>query len=128
MTIAALDIGLKRIGIALCLDNKIVMPQTPIMRKNRLQASVDVDTFLKEWEVETIVVGLPLNEEMKRRIQHFISLLKYKCEAIFIDEDFSSCDAKEMAKGVFKQKRDGKIDSVAAAVILDRYLCTLKSF
>ncbi|MDR2341442.1 MAG: Holliday junction resolvase RuvX [Campylobacteraceae bacterium] len=128
MNIAALDIGLKRIGIALCLDNKIVMPQTPILRKNRLQASADVDTFLKEWKIETVVVGLPLNEDMKRRIKHFISLLKYGCEVIFIDEDFSSCDAKELAKGIFKQKRDGKIDSVAAAVILDRYLYALKSF
>ncbi|MDR3177955.1 MAG: Holliday junction resolvase RuvX [Campylobacteraceae bacterium] len=129
MSIAALDIGLKRVGAALCLDGKIVMPQAPILRKNRLQASSDIDAFLKEWSVETIVVGLPngsSKEEMERRIKHFISLLTYKCEVVFVDEDFSSREAKELTKGVFRQKKDGKTDSIAAAFILERYLCALK--
>ncbi|MDR1285478.1 MAG: Holliday junction resolvase RuvX [Campylobacteraceae bacterium] len=129
MIIAALDIGLKRIGVALCLNDKVVIPQTPILRKNRLQASVDTDAFLKEWNVETLVVGLPKGsskDEMERRIKHFISLLKYEREIVFIDEDFSSCEAKELAKGVFKQKKDGKSDSMSAAVILNRYLDAIK--
>lgn len=129
MIIAALDIGLKRIGVALCLDNKIVMPQTPILRKNRLQASMDADNFLKEWKVKMLVVGLPKGSsqaEMERRIRHFVSLLKYDGNIVFMDEDFSSYDAKESAKGILKQKKDGRIDSIAAAVILNRYLDVIK--
>ncbi|MDR0407808.1 MAG: Holliday junction resolvase RuvX [Campylobacteraceae bacterium] len=129
MIIAALDLGLKRIGAALCFDGKIVMPQTPILRKNRVQASQETDVFLEEWNVDTLVVGLPKGsskDEMERRIRHFVSLLKYRGDVVFIDEDFSSYEAKESAKSVFKQKKDGKIDSMAAAVILNRYLDTLK--
>ncbi|MDR1461175.1 MAG: Holliday junction resolvase RuvX [Campylobacteraceae bacterium] len=129
MIIAALDVGLKRVGVALCLNNKIVIPQTPILRKNRLQASVDTDAFLKEWSVETLIVGLPngsSKDEMERRIRYFVSLLKHECEIVFVDEDFSSHEAKELTKSVFKQKKDGKIDSMAAAVILNRYLDTMK--
>jgi putative Holliday junction resolvase len=125
LIIAALDIGLKRIGIALCLDGKIVIPQTPILRKNRLQASIDTDAFLKEWRVEVVVVGLPKGsseKEMERRIKHFISLLRYEGKIVFADEDFSSYNAKELTKGIFKQKKDGRIDSVAASIILKRYL------
>ncbi|MBP6497519.1 MAG: Holliday junction resolvase RuvX, partial [Campylobacteraceae bacterium] len=67
--IAAIDIGLKRIGVALCLSSSIVAPQEAILRKNRDQAAHDVDTFLQEWGIELLVVGLPKNgsssEEME---------------------------------------------------------------
>jgi len=124
--IAALDIGLKRIGVAICLDKKTVMPQTAILRKNRNQAARDVDSFLKEWDIKTLVVGIPKGGEsegeMTRRIEHFISLLSFKGELFYHDEYGSSADAKEMMKGVVKQKRDGKVDSIAAQVILERWL------
>ena len=29
---------------------------------------------------------------------------------------------KELTQGIFKHKKDGKIDSIAAKIILDRYL------
>ena len=46
---ASIDIGLKRIGCAVSLMSAIVNPQEAILRKNRNQASRDVDLFLKEW-------------------------------------------------------------------------------
>lgn len=124
--IASIDIGLKRIGVALCLGASIVTPQEAILRKNRNQAAQDVDTFLKEWQVDVLVVGLPKGgsseDEMKRRIEHFISLLEFNKEICFIDEYGSSVEAKEIMQGVTRQKRDGKIDSLAAKIILERYL------
>ena len=124
--IAAIDIGLKRIGVALCLSPSLVSPQEAIMRKNRDQAARDVDTFLKEWAIELLVVGLPKggssSEEMQRRIQHFVSLLGFQGEIVYQDEYGSSVEAKEMMQGVVRQRRDGRIDSMAAKVILERYL------
>ena len=124
--IAAIDIGLKRIGVALCLASSIVSPQEAILRKNRDQAARDVDLFLKEWNIDVLVVGLPKggssSEEMERRIQHFVSLLSYDKEVVYQDEYGSSLEAKEMMQGIVRQKRDGKIDSMAAKVILERYL------
>jgi len=120
---ASIDIGLKRIGCAISLGMDIVTPQEPILRKNRDQASRDVDSFLKHWQIDTLVVGYPQSsEDMKPRVEHFVKLLKFDGEIIFQNENLSSQEAKDLTKGVFKHKRDGKIDSIAAKIILERYL------
>lgn len=126
MKLASIDVGLKRIGVAICLSGDIVMPQDAILRKNRNQAARDVNTFLKEWEIEKLIVGLPLDaassEEMERRIKHFVSLLELNIPVVYQDEQSSSIEAKELTQGVFRHKKDGKIDSIAAKIILERYL------
>ena len=128
---ASIDIGLKRIGVALCLAEGIVSPQEAILRKNRDQAARDVDAFLSEWGIKLLVVGLPKggssSEEMERRIKHFVSLLNFQGEVVFQDEYGSSNEAKEMMQGITRQKRDGRIDSMAAKVILERYLDARKA-
>ena len=128
MKIASIDVGLKRIGVAICLDGKIVFPQDAILRKNRNQAARDVKSLLEEWEVETLVVGLPKGgsseDEMERRIKHFVGLLELEnIEIFYQDEQGSSIEAKELTQGIFRHKKDGKIDSVAAKIILERWLC-----
>ncbi|WP_187648502.1 Holliday junction resolvase RuvX [Nitrosophilus labii] len=124
--LAAIDIGLKRIGFAISLDGKIVLPQNVVIRKNRNQAANDVSKILKEWDIETLVVGVPIGgsseDEMRKRVEHFVKLLDFEGEVFFIDESFSSHEAKELTKGKIKQKKDGKIDSIAAALILERFL------
>jgi len=126
MIYAAIDIGLKRIGLALCSYKNIVFPQNAIIRKNRDQASSDLLSRLIFLNVDILVVGMPLGgsseEEMKRRIKHFIDLLNFKGKIVYQDEYGSSIEAKEIMMGAIKQKKDGKIDSLAAKIILDRYL------
>ncbi len=124
---AGIDIGVKRIGLALCLDNKIVLPQNAILRKNRKQASKEVKVFLNEWGIKKLIVGIPKGgsseNEMQRRTEHFISLLELKdIEIIYQDESGSSIEAKEIIKGIFKNKKDGRLDSIAAKIILERWL------
>lgn len=124
--LASIDIGLKRIGVAIFLGGDIVTPQPAILRKNRNQAARDVDSFLKIWEIDTLIVGVPKGgsseDEMTRRIEHFVSLLEFGGEINYQDEYGSSLEAKQMMQGVTKQKRDGKVDSMAAKVILERWL------
>jgi putative Holliday junction resolvase len=126
MKLASIDVGLKRIGIAICLDGKTVLPQEAILRKNRNQAAHDVKNFLDEWEIERLIVGLPkggsAEEEMERRIKHFVSLLELDIDVTYQDEQGSSFEAKELTKGDFKHKRDGRLDSIAAKIILERHL------
>jgi len=127
MKIASIDVGLKRIGLAICLDGKIVFPQNAILRKNRKQASREVREFLYEWNIKKLVVGLPKDgstqDEMERRIKHFISLLDLdNIEIVYQDEQYSSIEAKELTQGVFRHKKDGKIDSISAKIILERWL------
>jgi len=124
--IAAIDVGLKRIGVAITLDGKIVLPQNAIVRKNRLQAAKEVENFLKEWDIKELVVGVPFGgsseEEMKKRVKHFVDLIQFSGKIHYIDESFTSYEAKELTKGQFRHKKDGKIDSIAAALILERFL------
>ncbi len=122
----AIDVGLKRIGVALCLEGGMVFPQPAILRKNRNQAAEETLACAQAWRVETLVVGLPKegasSEEMERRIRHFVGLLGFAGEIVYVDEQGSSLEAKERMRGVTKQQRDGKIDSLAASIILERYL------
>ena len=120
---ASIDIGLKRIGCAVSLMSNIVNPQEAILRKNREQASRDIDKFLEDWQIDTLIVGYPeSSEDMRPRVEHFVKLLKFNGEIIFQNENLSSQEAKELTKGEIKHKRDGRIDSIAAKIILERYL------
>jgi len=126
MKLASIDVGLKRIGVAICLDGKIVMPQSAIPRKNRNQAARDIKSFLDEWQIDKLIVGLPKGgssqDEMQRRIEHFVSLLQLQIPIEYQDEQGSSFEAKEMMRGEIRQKRDGRIDSIAAQIILQRWI------
>ena len=118
----AIDVGLKRIGVALAVG-QTVMPQTPVLRKNRNQAARDVSAVLREYGAKKLVVGVPLGgsseDEMRRRIVHFVSLLEFDGEVVYQDEAMSSFEASKIyAEG----KRDGRLDSIAAMIILKRYL------
>ena len=123
MKLASIDVGLKRIGVAICLTSNIVTPQTAILRKNRDQAASDVNAFLKEWEIEKLIVGFPsASVDMQNRIKHFVGLLNLSISYEFCEENMSSIEAEEMIKGEIKYKRDGRVDSLAAKIILERYL------
>ena len=126
MKSASIDVGLKRIGVAICLDGKIVLPQNAILRKNRNQAARDVKAFLDAWEIEQLIVGIPKGgsseAEMQRRIEHFVSLLDLQIPVVYQDEQGSSLEAEELTAGQFRHKKDGRIDSIAAKLILERYL------
>lgn len=120
---AAIDIGLKRIGMSICLQKDIVTPYPAILRKNRNQAARDVMTFLDEWEIDTLVVGYPTSsDDMMKRVNHFVTLLDFKGQIEFQNENMSSIEAQELMKGDIKYKRDGRVDSIAAKIILERYL------
>ena len=127
MKIMAIDVGLKRIGVAYTPDEKVVIPLPAVIRKNRNQASKEVSNLLKEWGIEKLVVGIPFtNEDTSNRIKHFTNLLQFDGEIVFQDESFSSVEVEEMIKGEIKYKRDGRIDSLAAKNILERYLDSQK--
>ena len=123
MSIASIDIGLKRIGVAICVSSDIVTPKDAILRKNRNQAARDVNIFLKEWDIKKLIVGFPSSsDDMQKRIKHFVNLLELEIPYEFQEENMSSIEAEDMMKGQIKYKRDGRVDSLAAKIILERYL------
>lgn len=124
MKALALDVGLKRIGVALCVDEKIPLPLDAILRKNRNQAANEVKNLLKIHEISLLIVGIPKGSssenEMTRRIKHFVSLLEFDKEICFVDESGTSKEA--LGYGVVNtRKKDGKLDSLAALIMIKDY-------
>ncbi|WP_100967018.1 Holliday junction resolvase RuvX [Helicobacter pylori] len=125
--ILACDVGLKRIGIAALL-NGVILPLEAILRRNRNQASRDLSDLLREKNIQVLVVGKP-NEsyaDTNARIEHFIKLVDFKGEIVFINEDRSSIEACENLEHLGKKNKrlaikDGRLDSLSACGILERY-------
>ncbi|MGL2389155.1 Holliday junction resolvase RuvX [Helicobacter pylori] len=125
--ILACDVGLKRIGIAVLL-NGVILPLEAILRRNRNQASRDLSDLLREKNIQVLVVGKP-NEsyaDTNARIEHFIKLVDFKGEIVFINEDRSSIEAYENLEHLGKKNKrlaikDGRLDSLSACRILECY-------
>ena len=126
MKIVAIDLGLKRIGIAYSADPNFVTPLNAVERKNRNQASAEVKTVIAEWGADAVVIGIPIGgsseDEMRRRVAHFMNLVDFEGPVYYQDESHSSLEAEESMKGFVKQKKDGRIDSLAAKIILERWI------
>jgi len=131
MKLIAIDLGLKRIGLAYSADKNFVTPLNAIERKNRDQASAAVKAVLEEWGVEAVIVGIPLGgsseDEMRRRVAHFMNLVDFQGPVYYQDESNSSMEAEDSMKGLIKQKKDGRIDSLAAKIILERWILSNKN-
>lgn len=131
MKYMAIDLGLKRIGLAYSAHKDLVTPFPAVIRKNRDQASSEVRKVIEEWEIDTVIIGIPLGgsseDEMRRRIAHFMGLVAFDGEVIYQDEAGSSLEAEKLMKGEIKYIRDGRVDSISAMIILQRYLRTLKN-
>ena len=124
--IIAIDLGLKRIGLALSYGNTLVTPLPAIERRNRDQAARDVKKVLDEYEATKVVIGIPMGstteDEMRRRVAHFMNLVEFSGEIAYQDESHSSKEAEDLMNGEIRYKRDGRIDSLSAKIILERYL------
>ncbi|MCW8839337.1 MAG: Holliday junction resolvase RuvX, partial [Thiovulaceae bacterium] len=81
---------------------------------------------IKEWDIDTVVIGIPMGgsseDEMRRRVEHFMGLVDFKGDVFYQDEVNSSIEAENLIKGEMKHLKDGRIDSISAMIILQRYL------
>lgn len=125
--ILSCDIGLKRIGIAIKIEG-IILPLDAILRKSRIQASHELSAILQDRQIQTLIVGIPSqNQIMEKRIKHFVSLLEFQGEIFYVDEDLSSKIAQEKLLILNKKERktklkNGGLDSLAAVEILRRFI------
>lgn len=137
--IVGIDYGLVRIGVALSDESKILA--SPLMTYHASkQMKETVKGLLAEllrhsethrYEIEEIVVGLPLKMDGKRGLQadevmHFIELLREEC-AIPIttwDERLTTVQAEKAMRegGMSRKKRSKVVDQVVAVIILQNYL------
>lgn len=134
--IMGIDYGDARTGVALSdLLCSIVGSTTVIPSRNREKALADIVRIAKEQEVGTIVVGLPRNmngTEGPRAdlCREFAQLLGQATglEIIMWDERRTTVEAHNILShhNYHGQKRKNTVDAVAASLILEGYLNSLK--
>jgi len=127
-SVLSLDIGSKRIGIAGCDPLGISITHLPaIFRKSFEEDLQEFGKICSRRKVEGLVIGNPLDMNGKETNQS-IQCKKYgfklaKClnlPMVFINEHCSTIEAKERFS--LKIDKTGKIDSAAAAILLQQWL------
>ena len=127
--VMALDIGTKRIGIALS-DYLLMLANghSYIPREPDSEALSSIYKIAKENNVQKIVVGLPLNMDGTKGFQaenceEFASKIE-GYEVIFEDERLTSNTAEEnlRQKKIDFRKDKGLVDIESACIILEQYL------
>lgn len=132
--IVSLDIGTKRIGIA--VSDALLMGATPlktIQRKDDSKAREEIVNVLEEYNTNIILIGIPYNMDGSLGFQaknclEFIKPFEEKYKILKQDERLSSFESEEILKQKGKKytKNKGLVDMTAAAVILQNYLDSLK--
>ena len=132
MAIAALDLGRRRIGIALCDDDgAAVLPLDALARRGGQADLAATMRRLGNLGVTKIIVGLPLNmdgsagpaaraaEDFAARLSEFCGLPVETC-----DERLSSMEAEERLRELpgRRGRAKPKVDALAAAIILERWM------
>ncbi len=132
MRIMALDIGDKKIGVALSDALKITSQGfETYIRKNKKQDYLYFSELVKKNEVETLVLGLPKNMngtegpqalKVKEFAEDFSNYSDVKIA--YIDERLTTMEAEKMliSGDVSRKNRKKVIDKVAANLILQNYL------
>ena len=132
MSIAALDLGRRRIGVA--VTDAAAMGAYPVGVVERRSIARDLEVIaamLRDREVTMFVVGLPLNMDgsegpAARSARRFADQLAaaLKVEVEMFDERLTSFEAEERLKGmpVKKGARKPTIDAIAATVILEGWM------
>ena len=127
--IMALDVGTKRIGIALSdFLQVIAVPHSFIARQPEAEALQNITKIANENLVEKIVVGLPVNMdgsegEQAADCRNFAQKIS-GFDIIFEDERLTSEEAETRLRErkIDFRKNKGLVDTESAAVILEQYL------
>lgn len=132
MRILALDVGERRIGVALSDPTQTLARSLLVLdRRDDKEALKRVAALVREQGVERVVVGYPLSlrgdvgpqaERVGRFARALARVLEVPVE--MWDERYSTVDAERILReqGMGGRKRRRRIDATAAAVILQSYL------
>lgn len=128
--IVALDIGTKRIGVAVTDALWLgAVPLKVINRTNDQSALDEITKICKEYNTDTILIGIPYNMDgtlgfQAKNCKKFIEPLKKDYTILEQDERLSSSTAEDILKQRGKKytKNKGMVDITAACVILTEYL------
>jgi putative Holliday junction resolvase len=131
MKVLAVDYGSKRVGLAVGDSLTRIASPLALVASTRQQAVLEaILERTREFEVERIVVGYPLNMDGSRgpacaAVDRFVAFLRKRVgvPVVLFDETLSSFAAEERGKEIehdFRRRRKF-LDSMAAQVILESF-------
>lgn len=132
MRILALDLGDKRIGVAVSqLGGALALPDGVITRRNWSQVIAEIRTRVDAVQADRIVVGLPLRMDgtegsAAEAARKFVKRLQANVSVPVDvqDERLSTAEAERslIAADMRRRRRRAVRDAVAAAIMLQTYL------
>ena len=129
-----IDYGDARVGVAITDELNITVQGLETIQRNNSDKVVlkRLDEILEKYDVDTIVVGLPLNlngtkSQRTEITEKFIHKLKCKYNKLKIDtmdERLTTVEAQKTMNflNVNKSKKKDIVDTIAAVYILEAYL------
>ena len=124
MADAAVDYGRSRTGFAACVSG-VVLPLEPLTETTWTAIDSRLEAIFRDHGQGRVVLGLPLNAsggdtELSLEVRELAEWLESKGYEVYtVSEVRSTAEALEQRPS---SCRDGRTDSVAAAVILRRFL------
>lgn len=133
MRVLALDIGQRRIGVAVSdPSGTVARPLLVLHRRSRREDLAAISALVNEHGVERVIVGRPLTlrGEVGPQAQRVEQLSQTLSEMLTVpvqlwDERYSTVAAQEIVQATRRPARSRKpadLDAVAAAVILQGFL------
>lgn len=139
MRILGIDYGESRVGIAITDALNITVQGLKTIQRNNSDKNIlkELDVILEEYEIDTFVIGMPLNmngtiSERAKITEQFIHKLKCKYNKIKIetvDERLTTVEAHKTMNflDVNKHKKKDIVDTISAVYILEIYVSKLKN-
>jgi len=132
MRILSLDVGERRIGVAICdPQERLALPLTLLERRNEEATLAAIADLVVSRGAEAIVVGLPLSLDgsqgpQAQRVMAFVEALAQRVAVPVAtwDERLSTVEAERLLREAGHRRRalKGRRDAAAAAIILQSYL------
>lgn len=131
MKYLAMDLGTKRLGLAISTSGVLTTPYKLISFKTYEEVRDEVIKIIEKEKITCLVLGLPKNMDnsmgfASERSLNFKKLLEEKCSlpVNLVDERLSTVEAESILieNNYSRAKRKNVIDELSACIILDTYL------
>ena len=130
-TVIGFDFGKKYIGVAVGQEiTGSASPLGSIKANDGIPNWDDLARYLKEWQPDLIVVGLPLNmdgseQQLTKDAKKFGNRIsgRFGLQVEFQDERLTTADAKEQlfSRGGYKNLKKDHIDAESARLIIESF-------
>lgn len=129
--VMALDLGTRRIGVALNRGTGFAFPHGVIEHRGTDQVIAEILAMVREHQIEVIVLGLPLrlSSQAKKEAQDVVRFQKrlqnhFSGEIMLFDERLTTKEAEKrlLELDLNRGRRKQVIDQMAASILLQTYL------